>query len=77
LEQTLRLIFRNAEGRQVTISISDPANHKVRPPRPARGWPCRGHHCLFLKEICCRMRKLEKPVAKPNKSNNVQMPCNR
>jgi hypothetical protein len=38
LEQTLRLIFRNAEGRQVTISISDPANHKVRP----RGRPVVG-----------------------------------
>lgn len=26
MEQTLRLIFRNAEGRQVTISISDPVD---------------------------------------------------
>lgn len=26
MEQTLRLIFRNAEGRQVTISVSDPVD---------------------------------------------------
>lgn len=26
MEQTLRLVFRNAEGRQVTISVSDPVD---------------------------------------------------
>lgn len=26
MEQTLRLVFRNAEGRQITISVSNPVD---------------------------------------------------